>query len=1031
MNIIDLSIKRPIFMVCMVVGLLISGYVALKSLAVDTFPEVTFPVILVQVPYPGASPIDLEREVSQKIEDEISSLAGLETLTSNNYEGMAMIIAQFVLEADIKDVEQQIRNRVANIRSQLPQDIEEPIIFRMDPADQPIMFLSVSSQMDVGELYDVVDERIKPLFERIADVGQVQIFGGRKREVRVHVDKNKLENLELSMLGVVQRVSDTSKDVPIGKFDTATSETSLRTNGAFTSFEDLKNVTVSFIGSDRAIKLKEVADVMMGLEDPTTLASMNGKTSLILAIYKQSGANTVAVADRVIERISEANALMKERGHDVEVELARDGSIPIRLNVADVFETIIIGIILCVIVVFFFLGSLRSTFITATALPTSLLGGFILMYFAGFSINVLTLLALSLAIGLLIDDAIVVRENIFRHLEMGKSPMQAASEGAKEVGLAVVATTFVVIAVFAPIAFIPGMIGQFLKQFGLTVVFTMLISLLDAFTMGPMLSAYLASPNEHKKSTGIIGKMLSGFDRFQTWLEDKYEIALHWTIGHKKSVLVSAAVLFFLSLGLLPFIQKTFLPPAEIGEFMVSVELPVGTSLEGTDTITEKIESDLRAMPEIRMILKTVGSQQLESNKASFFVNLVPAKERKISTDQTKDKVRQMLSKYSKEAITAVSDIDATGGGQKPFNLYIVGDDLNVITEYSEKVRKRASEIKHFADVDMNFRTGKPEFRVIFDRERSEALGVSTATAGMELRYRVEGAKAAVYRKDGMEYDVRVRLKEDQRNLSDNFASTLVPNQNGNMIRLQRIASTDSADGFSQINRQNKGRYIAITANLAPGGSIGDGTEELEASLRGELKPPTGIEFRYDGQAKEFAKLMANMMLAMGLGVILIYLVLASLYESFITPLTILLALPLGISGALAAIFAFGMSLNIFSMIGLVMLLGVVAKNSILLVDYTKQLIREGLSENEALVKACRIRLRPILMTSFALIAGMLPIALALSELGTQRMSMGIGIIGGIISSTFLTLLVVPAAFSYIERVDEGLFKLFNKVRGH
>ncbi|MBX3041420.1 MAG: efflux RND transporter permease subunit [Bdellovibrionaceae bacterium] len=1030
MNIIDLSVKRPIFMICLVTALLVGGYVSLKSMPVDTFPDVTFPVVAISVAYPGASPVDLEREVSKKIEDEISSLAGLETLTSNNYEGMAVVIAQFLLETDIKDVEQQIRNRVGNIRADLPVDIQEPVIRRMDPADQPILFLTVSSKMPVGELYDVVDERVKPLFERIADVGQVQIFGGRKNEVRVYVDKDKLERRELSMLAVAQRIAETSKDVPVGKFDSAISETSLRTNGAFQSFEDLKNVTVSFVGSDRAVKLHEVADVKMDLEDATTTATMNGETALILAIYKQSGANTLQVANRAIERIGEVNKLMKERNLDVNLEMARDGSVPIRMNVADVFETIVIGIILCVLVVFFFLGSLRSTFITATALPTSLLGGFILMYVSGFSINILTLLALSLAIGLLIDDAIVVRENIFRHMEMGKPPVQAALDGAKEVGLAVVATTLVVMAVFAPIAFVPGMIGQFLKQFGLTVVFTMAISLFDAFTMGPMLSAYLASPNEHVKGTGLIARMLAAFDRFQTRLEELYESSLKWVIGHRLTVLTMAAVIFFSSLGLVAFISKTFLPQSELGEFTISVELPVGSSLERTDQFTREVEQEIRQFPEVRLAMKTVGSQMMESNKASFFVSLVPSKERKLSTEGVKQKTREILKKYSKDAIFAVSDIDAVGGGQKPFNLFIVGDDLDLLTQYAEKVRDRTAQIKHFADVDMNFRSGKPEFRVNFDRVRSEALGVSTATAGMELRYRVEGAETAIYRQNGIEYDVRVRLKEDQRDLRSNFDTTLVPNQNGNMIRLSRIATPEDAKGVSQINRQNKGRYIAITANMSPGGSIGDGTAEIEKALAGDLKPPAGIEFRFDGQAKEFGKLMVNMVIAMGLGVLLIYLVLASLYESFVTPLTILLALPLGISGALVALFVFGKTLDLFSMIGMVMLLGVVAKNSILLVDYTKQLMREGLEENEALLKACRIRLRPILMTSFALIAGMLPIAIGLSEIGSQRMSMGIGIIGGILSSTFLTLLAVPAAFGYVERVDRALIRLFNRFRG-
>ncbi|MBX2986323.1 MAG: efflux RND transporter permease subunit [Bdellovibrionaceae bacterium] len=1029
MNLSELAIRRPIFILCVVFFMLVTGFMSLKKMPVDQFPDVTFPIVSVYVRYPGASPLDLEREVSKKIEDEISSLAGLDTLTSNNYEGVAIILAKFRLGTDVKDVEQQIRNRVGNIRSDLPADITEPVIRRFDPADQPIMSLVVVSDMDPGELFDIVDERVKPAFERLPDVGQVEIFGGRKREVRVYVDRNKLQDRELSMIQVAQRIEQTSKDVPIGKVDNVKNETSLRTSGEFTSFEDLKDVAVSFLGSDRPVKLKEIGDVIMSLEDPTRLSSVNGKNALSLAVYKQSGANTVAVADRVGAAIGSTNAILKERGINAEVKLIRDGALPIRMNVADVYETIIIGIVLCVIVVFFFLGSARSTFITGMALPNSLLGGFIIMYASGFSINVLTLLALSLAVGLLIDDAIVVRENIFRHMEMGKSPRQAAIDGTKEVALAVIATTFVVIAVFGPIAFVPGMIGQFFKQFGLTVVFTMLISLLDAFTVAPMLSAHLAAPNEHVRGKGFMDRVLNQFDRFQTWLENIYEKALIWALNWKKTVLAGAFFLFVFSIALVGFIPKTFLPPNELGEFTVSVEMPVGTSLEGTDAFTRKIEDKLKTFPEVQMVLKTVGNSQLEANKADFFVQLVPSKQRKFTTTQMKTRVREAMDSFGKEANIAVGDYDISGGGQKPFNMFIVGDDLKQVTEYSEKVRDRLRQIKDLADVDTNFRSGKPEFRVIFDRARSESLGVSTAQAGLELRYRTEGAEAATYRQGGQEYKIRARLREDQRDLEKNFSTTLVPNTNFNMIPLPRIAKGENAFGYSQINRQNKGRYIAITANMAEGGKLGDATTEVERLMKGELKPPVGVEYRFEGMAQDFQDLIANMLIAMGLGVLFIYFVLASLYESFITPFTILLALPLAISGATASLFITGKTIDIFSIIGMVMLLGVVAKNSILLVDYTLHVLREEkLPRREALIRACRTRLRPILMTSFALIAGTLPIAIGLSELGAQRMSMGIAIIGGVASSTLLTLIVVPAAFGYIEDFNQWMLRTFRRL---
>lgn len=1029
MNLPELSIKRPVFMLCLVAFMLVVGYLSLKKMPVDQFPDVTFPIVSVFVQYPGASPVDLEREVSKKIEDQLSSLSGLDTLTSNNYDSAAVILAKFHLGTDIKDAEQQIRNRVGNIRSDLPIDIKEPVIRRFDPADQPILFLAVTSPMDAGELFDVVDQKVKPVFERIPDVGQVEIFGGRKREVRVIVDKNKLQNRELSLIQVSQRIEQTSKDIPIGKIENSHSELTMRTAGEFTSFEDLKNVAVNFLGSDRPVKLKEIGDVIMTLEDATRLSSVNGKKALSLAIYKQSGSNTVAVADRVKAEIANMNKILQDRKIDAKVELVRDGANSIRMNVEDVYETILIGVFLCIVVVFFFLGSARSTFITGMALPNSLMGGFIIMSYMGFSINVLTLLALSLAVGLLIDDAIVVRENIFRHLEMGKDPRTAALEGTKEVALAVVATTLVVIAVFGPISFVPGIVGQFFKQFGLTVVFAMLISLLDAFTVAPMLSAYLAAPNEHIRGNGIVDRMLKVFDNFQVYLENSYEKILHWALRSKKTILVSALVLFVASIFGAKFIPKTFLPPNELGEFIVDVELPVGTSLEGTDIFTNRIGDDLKKYPEIVMALKTVGTSQLEANKAEFFIQLVDRKDRKDSVTNFKERIRKELEKYQKEAIVAVGDYDISGGGQKPLNLFIVGEDLDVLTAYAGKMKDRIAQIKDLADVDTDFRAGKPEFRVVFDRQRSESLGVLTTMAGQELRNRTEGATPAIYRQNGLDYNIRVRLQDDQRDIRTDFLTTEVPNTNYNMIPLAKISKGLDTAGYSRINRQNKGRYIGITANLAKGGSLGDASAAIEKIIATEMPPPVGVEWRFEGQAQDFKDLITNMSIAVGLGVLFIYLVLSSLYESFITPFTILLALPLAVSGAMGALLITGKTIDIFSIIGMVMLLGVVAKNSILLVDYTKQLIDQGMDHDSALIKACRTRLRPILMTSFALIAGTLPIAIGISEIGSQRMSMGVAIIGGVTSSTLLTLLVVPAAYTYVENVNQWVLRQVKRLQ--
>lgn len=1031
MNLPALSIKRPIFIICIVILMLIVGFVSLKKMPVDQFPDVTFPVIAVVVTYPGASPLDLEKQVSKVIEDELGSLAGLKTISSNNLESIAQIILEFKLGTDIKDAEQQIRNRIGNVRSNLPKDVQEPIIRRFDPADQPVIILSIVSGLDEGKAYDIANETIKPQFERLSGVGQVDIVGGRKTEVRVLIDKKKLQDRRISMLQVANRISETSKDIPIGKVENKTTENVLRTNGEFESIEGIGKVNVNFVGSDNSVRIEDIGRVVMGLADEKTRSSVNGKKTLLMQVYKQSGSNTVSVTDAVKANIEKINAYLKEKKIDSDVQVVRDLARPIRANVADVQESILIGIVLCILVVFFFLGSARSTFITAMALPNSLLGGFIIMYAMGFSINIMTLLALSLAVGLLIDDAIVVRENIFRHLEMGKSPKEAALEGTKEVAQAVVATTLVVIAVFGPISFLDGIVGQFFRQFGLTVVFTMLISLFDAFTVAPMLSAYMATPNDHQKGKGPMGRMLQAFDDFQTKLEVIYEKTLKITLRRPKTILAGATLIFVLCMSLVVFIPKTFLPTNDNGEFQVNIETAIGSSLDGTAAVTTQIEQALKDVAYIDMMLTRVGSNTNEANKGSVYIRLVDRKKRSMNTSQAKTEIREKLAKLGIPGKVEVGDIDISNSGQKPLNFNLTGDDLKVLSEYAGKLKERFSKIPGLIDVDTNFRAGKPEYHVIFDRDKSESLGVSTTTAGTELRFRTEGSEAATYRENGIDYKIRVRFEEASRDLREQFASTLVPNANNNMIPLNRIAKGEQTTGYSQINRQNKNRYIQIAGNLGPKGSLGSITQEMENIVKNEMKPPAGVDYRFIGQAEDFKDLMTNMMMAILLGIVFIYLVLASLYESFITPFTILLALPLAMCGAMVGLFIFGKTIDLFSLIGIVLLLGVVAKNSILLVDYANQLILDGMERNAALVKACRTRLRPILMTSLALIAGMIPIAVGLNEASAMRTSMGVAIIGGIISSTALTLVVVPAAYGFIDDFRNWLRKMLIKISGY
>ena len=1027
MNLASLSIKRPVFITCIVTIILVVGWLSLKKLPVDLFPNVTFPVVTVTTVYPGAGPEEVETLVSKVYEEELSNVPGLKKLSSQNLENVSVIIAEFNLSTDIKYAEQQVRDKVAAAKKKLPKEIDEPVIRKIDPADQPIITIAVQSNLPDGELFQIVDKKIKPLFEQVNQVGLVEIVGGRKREIKVELDRAKLKSHEISASQVAGRLQISGQNIPAGKVSTVTNDSVFRTLGEYKTIKAIESTIVNFIGNDIPVTVKDVGVVKDSLEERTGYGYLNGQKAILLSIYKQSGSNTIGVAEAIKKKALKINETLKTDNSKIELEVVRDGSKQIKANVDDVYETIIFGVILTIIVVYFFLGSGRSTIITGLALPNSLLGSFILLAAAGFTVNIMTLLALSLAVGLLIDDAIVVRENIFRHIEMGADPVTAAIKGTNEVTLAVVATTLTVIAVFGPIAFLDGVVGQFFKEFGLTVCFALVISLFDALTMAPMLSAYFAGKIEHHEPGHVkikkgfydhtLGAMLEKFNIFQNWLEEVYIKVLKYTLKKPMVILVSALAIFMLSFVALKSIPKTFLPPQDGGEFIVSIDLKPGTSLDGMNTVAIEIEKIIRKNKEVKNTVLTVGDKNGQPEKANIFVNLVPSNLRKgISTSQFKETIRGQLKPYA-YANPAVKDVDAVGGGQRPFNINIVGDDMGQIEKYSALLFEKIKHHPALKDVDSTNRPGKPEFQVVPDRYRAEKLGVSTTLMGSELRTMIEGSKAAVFRELGEEYDIRVRLQEDQRDLKKGYADTYVPNINNSLVKLSSMTTPFETVGPANINRQDRGRLIQISADIAPDGpGMGGAISDITRILKDEIKLPANMRYQFVGQAENFQELMANMIVAGGLGIMFIYFVLASLYESFVTPFTIMLVLPLAMCGAFYALALAHSSLDLFSMIGCIMLLGVATKNSILLVDYANQQVQQGLSLYDAIIASGKSRLRPILMTSFALIAGMIPLAIGLNEASKQRTSMGIAVIGGLISSTLLTLVVIPAAYTYIER---------------
>jgi HAE1 family hydrophobic/amphiphilic exporter-1 len=1023
----NLSIKRPVFITCLVTVILVVGWLSLKKLPVDLFPNVTFPIVTVTTTYPGAGPEEVETLVSKVYEEELSNVPGLKKLSSNNLENVSVIIAEFNLSTDIKYAEQQVRDKVAAARKKLPTEIDEPVIRKIDPADQPIITIAVQSELPDGELYQIVDKKIKPQFEQVSQVGLVDIIGGRKREIKVELDRNKLKAREISATQVANRLQISGQNIPAGKYSTSTKDAVFRTLGEYKTIKEIESTIINFIGNDVPVTVKDIGSVSDSLEERKGYGYFNGKKAILLSIYKQSGSNTIGVAEAIKAKSIKINDSLKTEGK-IHLEVVRDGAKQIKANVDDVYETIIIGIILTIIVVFFFLGSGRSTIITGLALPNSLLGSFILLAAAGFTVNIMTLLALSLAVGLLIDDAIVVRENIFRHIEMGASPIDAAIKGTNEVTLAVIATTLTVIAVFGPIAFLDGVVGQFFKEFGLTVCFALLISLFDALTMAPMLSAYFAGKIEHhdpnvpRVRKGFYDHtfqvVLDKFNQFQNWLEDLYVGVLKFTLKRPIVILFIAIVIFFASFAALKFVPKTFLPPQDSGEFMVAIDLKPGTSLDGMNTVANQVDDIIRKNKEVESTVLNVGDTNGQPEKANIFVNLVPAKQRKgINTSQFKELIRGQLKPFA-YANPAVKDIDNVGGGQRPFNVNIVGEDMLEIQRYAGMLFEKIKHHPALKDVDTSDRPGKPEFQVVPDRNKAEKLGVSTTLMGSELRTMIEGTKAAVFREQGEEYDIRVRLQENQRDLRKAYNETYVPNINNSLVKLTSMTTPLETTGPANINRQDRGRYIQISADIAPNGpGMGGAIADINHILKDEIKLPPNMRYQFVGQAENFQELIANMVVAAGLGIMFIYFVLASLYESFVTPFTIMLVLPLAMCGAFYALALTGASLDLFSMIGCVMLLGVATKNSILLVDYANQQVHDhGMSLYDAVIASGKARLRPILMTSFALIAGMLPLAIGLNEASKQRTSMGIAVIGGLISSTLLTLVVIPAAYTYIER---------------
>ncbi|MDD2840412.1 MAG: efflux RND transporter permease subunit [Rickettsiales bacterium] len=1018
MSIVDLSIKRPIFMTCIAIICMVAGVRAYKTLGVDLFPDITVPVVSVKTVYTGASPKEIESQVTKYIEDEVNTISGLKRITSQNYESLSVVVAEFNLGIDVKYAEQQVRDKVSAIKYKMPGEADEPVIERVDPNDQPVAVIALRAPtLSESELYDVADLVVKSKLEQINNVGSVDIIGGRQREIHVIIDRNKLKARELTALMVSQRLAGAGENISSGKVNSGMKEVSFRSLGEFENIKGIGETVINLYNNDNPTKIKDIATVEDTLEDEESRVYANGEKILTLEIYKQSGTNTLVVVNGIKKNFDKINKELSILKGSPQIEMIRDGGRIIQMNIDDVFQTIIMTIILTILVIYLFLQSTASTFIVSTAIPVALIGAFALMLISNFTINTITLLALSLAVGMVIDDAILIKENVYRHAEMGYKGKEAASIGAKQVLFAVLATSFALLAVYIPIGFMKGTIGQFLKQFGLVICFTAIISTINAITMSPMLSAYLPDKilTEEEKKRSWKHKLLSWFDWLQNIALKYYLKLLNVVLKAPYVAVLVGIVIFFLSIHTAKYIPKTFLPVDDSGEFLINFEMPTGSNVEATSRAGLRINDILQQDKLIDTALITIGGDN-EVNKGTVYVKLIPFEKRgHFTTTMEQEQVRKSLSSTD-DLIIQVTNYSQTGGSERPFTIDLVGYDMEELKKYANLFLDKIKNDKRFIEPDMNYRDGKPELQISIIQNKAEEYGITTSNLGSELRAEVEGLTPAKYKINGNEYNIRVRMEEAQRNLSENFDKIYIPNINNRLIKLSDVATAKMTVGPSVINRQDKGRYIRISSEIGKGVGSGDLMKEAQSILINDIKLPSSIKTSFTGRSESFNEMNKSFGTAIMLGILFTYLILASLYESFITPFTILISLPLAICGALFALYITNQSINLFSLLGIVVLISLSTKSSIVLVDYTNQKIAEGKDRIEALKEACKVRFRPILMSSIAIIIGMLPIALGMSEVASQRVSIGIVVIGGMLTATVLTLIIIPCVFIYVDK---------------
>ncbi len=1022
----NLSIKRPVVATVMILTLMTLGVFSWRRLPIDMMPEVEIPVLSIITEFPGASPETVEREVSKKIEEAVNPISGVKHVNSVSREGLSSVIVEFNIEVKINDVSQEARAKINSIRRELPDGMKEPVIQKFDFSALPVISLAIRSKtLGPRELTDLADRKVKRRLESIPGVAKAKLVGASKREIAVDLDPSRLAALGMGVDEVVAGLSSENVNTPLGRLTQGSREMPLRISGKPKEPSEYAGMVISRRGSD-PIRLGDVSTITDTIEEQRSLALINGEPAVAVDITKQTKANAVAVVDAVRAAVE---GLKAEMPAGTELQIVRDTSVFIRDSVTDVQTSLLLGGLLTIIIVFCFLNSWRSTVITGLTLPISVISSFIVMYFLNMTMNSLTLMALSLAIGLLIDDAIVVRENIVRHLERGEDHFTAAREGTTEIGLAVLSTSMSIIAVFVPVAFMKGVIGRFFFQFGLTVAFAVMVSLFVSFTLDPMLSSRWHDPDILRKGKrNPIQRALDGFNRWFERVAEFYKRVIGWALDHRKTVVATAMAAFFAGLGVFSILQAEFMTPMDQGEFLVKFKSAPGSSIKETRGRLEQVLKALAEFKEVQYTYASIGSGDADTVRDSaVFVKLTPKEERKLGLKDFVHEARTRLEKIPGLVLSVQEEPDAW---QKPLQIAVQGDDIATLKQYAAALKKELYTVPGIVDIEAAMEQDLPEYRLVVDRERAAASGVGSAAVANSVALLVGGQAVSTYEdEEGEAVNVRLRLPGTMREDVGQVANLKisVPGAEGPaLVPLTDLVTFTRSTSPAEIGRRDLARQVMVDANLdrLPLGTAG----QLATVAGSRVKMAPGYKMVIGGDTEMMIESFGYLAEALLLAVIFVYLILAAQFESFIDPLSIMLSLPLSIVGMAGTLALTGDTINIMSLIGLIMLMGLVTKNAILLVDYTKVLRGRGMDRRTALITAGRTRLRPILMTTTAMIFGMLPLFFALGKGAEFRAPMARAVVGGLITSTMLTLIVVPVVYSILDDIAAKLFRSRRKV---